>query len=341
MNKKTDTATRVGKRVVRSLNWIVDCIVLVILVLLLIFAAYSLWDNEAMYEEASSRQYETYKPKANNTVSFEELQAMNPDVLGWLTIYGTNIDYPMVKSQWNNEEYLSKNAMGEITGSGSIFLDYRNNVDFSDFNTVIYGHHMEKSSMFGDIDKFLAQEFFESHPYGDIYYSGAHHGLELVAMLQVDAYDTYIYIPGINGWQNQWNYIGYIGSKAKFARNLETVTPADHLVMMSTCSSDITNGRFILVGRILDNTVENPYYEEDEIRKGEGIDVVSLWNRIKALPTWVWMLILFIILILIYLLYTWMERRRYKKRQQELAKAKAEAENQEGSEGGLLDEKIE
>ena len=76
-----------------------------------------------------------------------------------LALDGTKVDYPLLQSQ-DNVKYLDRNAFGDYTVSGSIFLDYRFNPNFTDFNTIIYGHSMASGAMFGEIQKFADQDFF-------------------------------------------------------------------------------------------------------------------------------------------------------------------------------------
>ncbi|MCG4817374.1 class B sortase, partial [Collinsella aerofaciens] len=78
---------------------------------------------------------------AEGGLSFEQLKELNPEVFGWLTVYGTNIDYPVTQGK-DNWKYVNTNALGEYSLSGAIFLDYTNRKDFQDFNSILYGHHM-------------------------------------------------------------------------------------------------------------------------------------------------------------------------------------------------------
>ena len=104
-----------NKRFVRTLSRTVDNAVLLTLLVILVLAAYSLWDSHQVFAEADAEKYETYKPVAEeDTKSFDELRAMNPDVLGWITIYDTKIDYPLVQSKTSNSEYLSRNPEKEF-----------------------------------------------------------------------------------------------------------------------------------------------------------------------------------------------------------------------------------
>jgi sortase B len=147
------------KRIVRALSRTVDNTVLLTLLVCLIFASYALWDTHQLLTAADANTFSQFKPTSDDAKSFDELRAMNPDVIGWLTIYDTTIDYPVLQSPNSNDDYLSKNAEGEWEGSGSLFLDHNNKPDFSDFNTIIFGHHMAGPAMFGEIDEFLNKDF--------------------------------------------------------------------------------------------------------------------------------------------------------------------------------------
>lgn len=86
-----------GRRVVCVLDGVVDVFVLVVILLLLLFGAYALWDSSQVTSHASASAYAEYKPTEQSTVSFEQLEAANPDVCAWLTLYGTGIDYPVAR----------------------------------------------------------------------------------------------------------------------------------------------------------------------------------------------------------------------------------------------------
>src|SRR5699024_6284321 len=95
---------------------------------------------------------------------FEELLAENNDVVGWITIDDTKIDYPIVQGK-DNETYLNRNFFHEETRAGSIFMDYRNDVKSDENkNMIIYGHRMKDGTMFQQLTKYLDQTFVEEHP---------------------------------------------------------------------------------------------------------------------------------------------------------------------------------
>ena len=327
---------KVFKSIMHGLNEVYDFLFIILMLLLLILAFYAKWDSQQVYIKADPVQYLQYKPSPPEMVSFEELQKINPDVLGWLTVYDTNIDYPLLQST-NNNYYLDHNPKKEPEVSGSLYLDYRNDKQFKDFNTIIYGHHMAQSKMFGDLDKFLDEDFWNSHEYGNLIYDAQNHGLQFIAMLQVDAYDWVTYNPAVNGETNRIKYINHLYETAKYVRGIDTetlrnmqkqlekteeddtpvmrtspLTPDDHIVLLSTCSADITNGRFILVAKLLDSPVENPFPDEEHtIVEGIDTDKIVYYLGKWSLQTWIIALLLLILLMLImYLLSRRRDRRK-------------------------------
>ncbi len=365
-----------GKKVVRTLSRTVDNAVLLTLLVALVFAAYALWDTHQMLAAADANNYTEYKPSSEETKGFEDFRAMNNDVIGWLTIYDTTIDYPVVRSPKSNDDYLSKNPEGEWEGSGSLFLDHNNKADFSDFNTIIFGHHMAGPAMFGELDEFLNKDFFEKHEYANLFFSGTglelvqtegstglayefvnyqghNRGVQIFAMIQADGHDSAIYSVPSTTTEAKQATLQKIADYAVMVRNLQTgevrqlgkagaakptktstvdpsffgVTENDHIVLMSTCSADITNGRFVLVGKILDHEVPNPFPEEEKEQRILGIDVGKVLDTMLKLKLWQWIGLLVLLIILIGLLY-YVEKYRLKKKRERKLRREAEKETE-------------
>lgn len=97
-------------------------------------------------------------------VNIWALRQINPDVLGWIYIPDTVISYPLMQTS-DRDTYLHTAWDGKYNSGGSIFLEQKNNRDLSDFNTILYGHHMTDGSMFGSLKHFKDPSFAESHPY--------------------------------------------------------------------------------------------------------------------------------------------------------------------------------
>lgn len=228
--------------------------------LLLAYGIYGMWDSAQINKQADASLYETYKPTAKDSLSFAELQKINSDVFGWLTVDKTHINYPLVQTE-DNAKYVNTDVKGQFSLAGSIFLDCNNKKDFSDINNIIYGHHMAKDAMFGELEYFEEPKYFEEHSYGKLYYDGEWHKVEFFAFVHADAYDNVLYNTSPN---NRLEYLDYVKEHVKYLKKT-SFDDNERYVTLSTCTSESTNGRHLLIGRILENTADEkgePQYEE-------------------------------------------------------------------------------
>lgn len=263
-----DKLKKMIKNFIQITDHLVDLIALILILSIMSLSGYMLWDSNQIYEKADAKVYEPYMPTRNHSKSFKELQQINSDVIGWLKVNNTHINYPLVQYE-NDDKYMNTDAEGNYSLSGSIFLHAENNPHFTDFNNIIYGHHMEKHMMFGDIGEFTNQNFFNKHHYGNLYYDGINHGIEFIAIMQLDAYNERAFNVGISEEAKQ-EYIKLIDSNSLYKRNVQ-ISPNDHLVILTTCTSDMTNGRNVLVGKITNKTCP----EKIKKNKGIGIDILN------------------------------------------------------------------
>ena len=129
-------------------------------------------NNEAVYGKLQRQVEEKKKeenPKEEIPIDFAVLKKANPDIYAWIEIPGTNVNYPIVQSAEDDSYYLNHTIDGKEGYPGSIYTEKINAKDFSDFNTVIYGHDMKDGSMFKDLHKFEDAAFFEGHDKVTIY----------------------------------------------------------------------------------------------------------------------------------------------------------------------------
>lgn len=238
-----------------------------------------MWDSEQIYVSGDSANYQVYKPSEENELSFKDLKNKNSDVLGWINVYGTKIDYPLLQGE-DNQKYISMNSLGDYSLAGSIFLDYRNKPDFTDFNTIIFGHHMEKSAMFGDLERFFEKDFFEQNRYGRLHYDSKDHGIEFFAFMEVDAFDSRIYKIPVDQIQAKQEYLEIITNQSKYYRDIGVSTD-DRLVVLSTCTQNTTNGRHILVGRITDKVFLEPKKANKRVGKERFFQSSMFLERMK------------------------------------------------------------
>ena len=222
-----------------------------LILLMLLYGGYSLWDTAMVFNGAFlSSDLLQFKPAAGDPDSnptLAELQAINPDVLGWLTIDDTHIDYPVVIGE-TDMEYVNKDVYGDFALSGSIFMDSDNARDLSDAYTLVYGHHIDNGAMFGDVVEFVNTDYFESHPSGTLYLPDATYTIEIFACVQVDAFDSMIYDPLAQD-DDVSELLHYVDEIAVQSRYIG-VQPTDKVIGLSTCAEAETNGRVVIFGRL-------------------------------------------------------------------------------------------
>jgi len=119
-------------------------------------------------------------------IDFEALRQVNPDVVAWVTIPGTVIDYPVVQTD-DNETYLKKTFEGGESAAGAIYLDCDSDSDFMGMHSILYGHHMRNGSMFAELVKFKDEDFFKEHREIILYTPERELHLRTIAALYGDA----------------------------------------------------------------------------------------------------------------------------------------------------------
>lgn len=286
------------RRCIRFADKLLDITVWIALIIVVLLSGYFIWDAEQVYEKADAEVYETYRPAEEDTASFEELRRLNPDTVGWITIYGTHIDYPVMHSG-DNGKYINMDAKGKFSLAGVPFLDAANVPDFSDSKSIIYGHHMERHQMFGDLEQFKKRTYFEKRKYGELFFNGRRHGVEIFAFAEADAYDRTLY--GRSASINEAET--YIRSIAGHTRTLDNDAQGS-IVLLSTCGNDFANQRFILALRLCDEVHRDPFADEDK----SGSEIL------RSLPLWRYACVILLLLLLtLYVLYRERQKRKKKR----------------------------
>jgi len=127
-------------------------------------------EADETYEEAAEQFAELPPEEAEAAgpelpeIDFEGLREINDDVVGWIYIEGTDVNYPVLQGS-DNDQYLFQSYKKKYLTAGSIYIDYRCSDDFSDSHMVVYGHNMKNGTMFGQMDKYKKPEYLGKHPY--------------------------------------------------------------------------------------------------------------------------------------------------------------------------------
>jgi len=181
-------------------------------------------------------------------VDFESLAVQNPDIVGWLILEDTVINYPVVQTN-NNSFYLTHLFDGTKNANGTLFVDHRNTPGFIDQNTIIYGHHMNNGSMFAPLIQYVDQAFFDAHPYLLFLTPDGNYLIELFAGYTTDVDDS--------SWQRSFadaseftSWLTAVKDRSDFQSELMP-EPTDHIITLSTCSRDFRGAKYILAGRLI------------------------------------------------------------------------------------------
>lgn len=177
-------------------------------------------------------------------VDFAALQAKNPHVIGWIYIPDTPINYPIVQTE-NNSDYLRKALDGSYSHGGTIFLDYRCEGDFSEPNSIIYGHNLLDQTMFGTLERYKKQSYYESHPTIYLLTADGDYRVDLIAGLDVDA-NSGLYRTA----HTDETYPEFLQEVLRQS-DFRTAFPTDEItrtLTLSTCAYEHDDARYIVVG---------------------------------------------------------------------------------------------
>jgi len=190
------------------------------------------------------------KKRPPKEVDFKSLKELNSDVCAWIYSPGTVIDYPVVQAK-DNSYYLNRLVDKSWNANGTLFVDYRNNA-FVDYNTVIYGHHMNDGSMLASIDKYRKQEYYDEHPVMYLLTDDTCYVLQIFSGF-VTASDSLVYNFELKYYNEYKDWIAYLKSNSLFETKEEVeFTEFDKVVILSTCVYDFNNARFVLCCKLVD-----------------------------------------------------------------------------------------
>lgn len=178
-------------------------------------------------------------------VDFDALFTKNQDVVAWLYCPDTPINYPVVQSSDNNY-YLRRLLDGSYNSAGTLFLDYRNAEDLSNWNSVIYGHNMKNDSMFGTLPDYKTPSYFQEHPEMFLLTPEQDYSIQLLAGFTTPA-SSELYSSFAPDAAEATRLIESWIRNSDFVSEIQP-TAEDHLITLSTCSYEYDNARYVLIG---------------------------------------------------------------------------------------------
>ena len=205
--------------------------------------------------EETQEQYEKLKEQVAvdaddpmfRKIDFEAAQATNPDVYAWIWIPGTNIDYPILQSETEDDAYYLNHTIEKKEGlPGTIYTEKYNSKEFSSPVTVVYGHNMKNGSMFADLHKYEDKAFFDANPYVYIYTPDRTLKYHIFSATPFD--DRYILGNYNFTSQNDFEkYLDELRSTINGNVNMNVnVMQQTGILTLSTCIADSPNERFLV-----------------------------------------------------------------------------------------------
>lgn len=248
------------KKKLSKFGRILTNIILIVCLGVAVFSGYKIWStlseykkNDDMYADLSEAVVSTPEASADTeevSIDWDALQAINSDIVGWIRQDDTPIDYPIVIGD-DNSYYLRHTIYGEYSLYGTLFIDYRNNGDFSDKNTVIYGHHFYHYDdvMFTSLEYYADQSYYDTHTSLDLYTPQGNYKLYPIAGTVQNETDAYIRTSFTDN-ADFYDYVCTFIQNSTFT-STETVTQDDQIVLLSTCTNLLDDGRYALVCKLV------------------------------------------------------------------------------------------
>lgn len=241
-----------GKSKKKKKSSVFPAILLLLCTGLLLVSLWQLYTRYREYKKGSEEYRELLEavqlsPKDGEQlyrVSLEELKRQNPDTVAWIQIPDTRICYPVMQTV-NDEYYLDHTFSGQVHKAGSIFMEALNTPDFTDVNTVLYGHNMRDGSMFAGLSRYRDGEYRRKHPNVYVELEDGMHVYEIFACYETrvgsEAYEILF-----DGEEEIAEWIKRM-KKASYDTGVDP-DPGDRILTLSTCAKS-ENRRFVVQAR--------------------------------------------------------------------------------------------
>ena len=207
----------------------------------------------------------TTEKKKQNVIDFDKLKKQNKDIVAWIKVPGTSVDYPVYQHPKDNSYYLTHNADKQEDSYGAIYIETFNNKYFTDPNTVVYGHNMRNGSMFGSLHKFEDAKFFNKHRKIIIYTEDDTLTYKIFAAF-VHSNMHILYEYDFTDYEDFDRYLGDLYSNTDSDAHIDRkvdVDSDDRIITLSTCNHGISTQRYLIQGVLLDDD-DDDEEEEDE-----------------------------------------------------------------------------
>lgn len=183
------------------------------------------------------------EPEEPAVIDLAALQAVNPEVIGWIAIPGTELSYPVVQGT-DNDYYLTHTWNRESSSVGAVFLDCRSDADFTDFSSLLYGHRMRNGSMFGSLKHYRDQSYYEQAPAVLLTDAEGTHRYDIFAAYQAKV-DAALYLPGADNRAQAEEVLRFAAEHNVLETGISP-TPEDQILTLVTCTGTGYSARWIV-----------------------------------------------------------------------------------------------
>ncbi len=192
--------------------------------------------------------------ESTQEINLDLAKQFNNDITAWLYCPDTVIDYPVCQGE-DNSYYLTHLADGTYNRNGCLFVDCKNSSDFTDDNTIIYGHHMASGKMFASLIKYKDQDYYEEHP---IMYLTTEEGTYKIELFSgyVTEIGSSAYTMNFAMAKEKTEWLKEISSKSDFTANAMTISSKDRIITLSTCAYDFLNARYVVHGKVSSESIK-------------------------------------------------------------------------------------
>jgi sortase B len=181
---------------------------------------------------------------------FKKLLQTNEDIVGWLRIENTNIDYPVLQAE-DNDFYLKHDIQKDNNVNGSIFMDYRNNIETNNRHIIVYGHNMKNRTMFTSLLNYESRWYLEQHPIIEFDTLYGNEKWEIFSVHFTDTDYDYIKTEFIDD-EHFRSYMDDLQKKSLHKTQIK-LSDKDVVLTLSTCSSSSDQARFAVHARLITN----------------------------------------------------------------------------------------
>ncbi len=171
------------------------------------------------------------------------LRVFNEDVIGWIRIPGTELNYPLIQGE-DNDYYLRRTWKGTYSIMGSIYMDYRNDAGLGDFNTIIYGHRMRNNTMFGELKNYKDKAYRDKAPYVYLLDDEGTHKYEIFAAYEAKVSEK-LYTAGLTEEQDKQTVLDTAEKLTVWDTGISPTTE-DRVLTLVTCTGMGYHSRWIL-----------------------------------------------------------------------------------------------